>query len=194
MASLCVVAAGPRASAEPTWLPMVEVSPGSGQPERYDVDHLPDDTIAVVWSGRTEGDFGRVTFTTRAPGQAGFSPGAELSEPGAIDPQLVVDDRGAITVAWLTSANTVQATRLEPGNAQWTTPETVTRAGAQEFELVVASNGAVTVVSRHEVYYPDADRSATAWTPARSRQVSPGRWSHRSSSPKPWRTSTDWKP
>ena len=39
---------------------------------------------------------------------------------GRLDPQLVVDAEGAITVAWLSSANTVQATRLEPGATQWT--------------------------------------------------------------------------
>ena len=48
-ASLCVVATGPPASAEPTWLPSVDVTPGTAEVTQFDVDHLPDDTTVAVW-------------------------------------------------------------------------------------------------------------------------------------------------
>jgi len=150
LASLCVVGGSPRASAEPTWLPTVDATPAiSG---RYDVAHLPDDTTALVWDQQDDEGNTNVYYATRAPGEVHFSSGEPLSGPGAWDPELVVDEQGAVTVAWLSSDATVQATRLEPGATQWTSPRTVTRPGAQGVHLVVSPNGTVTVVSEQSVY------------------------------------------
>ncbi len=195
LASLCVVGSGPRASAEPTWLQTVDVGLGSGQPERYDVDHLPDGHRRGGLEREDRG--GRWQGQLRDPstrGRRASRPAKELSEPGAFDPQLVVDDQGAITVAWLTSANTVQATRLEPGAAQWTTPETrhpSRRPGVRPRRGVerrghgcLAARGVRPRRGRH---------GATAWTPARSRQVGPGRL-HRSSPPIPGGHLSNWRP
>lgn len=155
LASACVVAGSPRASADPTWLSVVEVTSGSLSASSMDVDHLPDGTVAVVWTESVEVNDNRVFFATRAPGVPGFSPREQLSEGGAYHPQLEVDAHGAITVAWRSSDETVRVTRREPGATQWSTPpETVTVSTVEDFQLVAGADGAVTVVSRHTEFEP----------------------------------------
>ena len=119
--SLCVVASSPPASAEPTWLPTVDVATEIPMVNWYDVDHLPDDTTAVVWGEAPTTVDGTVYFATRGVGDAAFSSAEPLSEGYAWNPQIVVDEQGAVVVAWIQVANgqtdgqSVQVTRLRAG-------------------------------------------------------------------------------
>ena len=153
LASLCAVGASPPASADPILLPTFELFSAALAVDGYDLAHLPDGTLAVVWSETTDEQDGAVYFTTRGPGDETFAPAELLSSGLAYDPQVVVDTQGGVSVAWILSRTerNVQATYLEPEATEWTTPEIVTSHSALTFELVVDAHDSVAALSLHAV-------------------------------------------
>ena len=152
VAALLVPAA---ASAAPTWLSPVDVSPPINEEATPgDVGIDSGGNVLATWTEGTNP--ARKVFGSIRPAGATFLPKEQLSGAGdAIDPQVAINDRGDAVVVWLEVVGGVQIVRyaVRPAGGPFTTAQNLSNPGDAIFgvpEVAIAPEGtAVAVWSRN---------------------------------------------
>ena len=170
LASMCVVASGPHASAQPTWRPTVEVAPDMVTLGTT-MTSITSPTTPQPWSGTSKMQPTRSRRSTSPPVRSA----RRASRPASRSPRGTPSTRRSSSTRRERSpsrgarrAQTVQVTRLEPG-ARSGRPQIVASHRRQELPAPRRRAGTVTVVSRHAL-----PGSCLAWTPPRWPPGGPG--------------------
>lgn len=164
--ALAVTAFAPSAAADPTWLPVEELSSGTPFDAVPEVAVGTNGTAVAVWGRVTDAGYS-VQAARKTPGGA-WSDGVTLSstDSSGLIPHAVVDGSGNASVIWASENGTgpVRAAHRAAGGSGWTAQVTLAPTGGQA-DLAVDHNGNLLATwTRDNKIYVARKAAGGSWT------------------------------